>query len=82
MALNVRWQQIPLENLHYTAEELDLKIGETRRKLGSTVTILGHHYQREEVIKYADFQGNSTIASGRSLEDERKRRIVPANLSW
>ncbi|MQG14621.1 MAG: quinolinate synthase NadA, partial [SAR202 cluster bacterium] len=32
-------------------------------KLGSTVTILGHHYQREEVIKYADFQGDSFLLS-------------------
>ena len=55
LAVNVRWQQIPPEYLHYTAAELDLKIGEARRKLGSSVTILGHHYQREEVIKYADF---------------------------
>ena len=54
-AVNVRWQQIPPEYLHYTAAELDLKIGEARRKLGSSVTILGHHYQREEVIKYANF---------------------------
>ena len=30
-----------------------------REKLGEKVTILGHHYQREEVIKYADFQGDS-----------------------
>ena len=63
MAVNVRWQQIPLEYLHYTAAELDLKIGEARRKLGNSVTILGHHYQREEVIKYADLQGDSFLLS-------------------
>ena len=63
MAVNVRWQQIPPEYLHYTAEELDQRIGEARGKLGSSVTILGHHYQREEVIKYADFQGDSFLLS-------------------
>ena len=63
MAVNVRWQQIPPEYLHYSAEELDQRIGETRKKLGSSVTILGHHYQREEVIKYADFQGDSFLLS-------------------
>jgi quinolinate synthase len=63
MAVNVRWQEIPAEYLHYTAEELDSRIGEARRKLGKTVTILGHHYQREEVIKYADFQGDSYLLS-------------------
>ena len=63
MAVNVRWQQIPDEYLHYTAEELDQRIGQAREKLGKTVTILGHHYQREEVIKYADFQGDSFLLS-------------------
>jgi quinolinate synthase len=63
MSVNVRWQQIPPQYLHYTAEELDQRIGEARGKLGSKVTILGHHYQREEVIKYADFQGDSFLLS-------------------
>ncbi|HAA95146.1 MAG TPA: quinolinate synthase [Dehalococcoidia bacterium] len=63
MAVNVRWQRIPSEYLHYTAEELDQRIGEARKKLGKSVTILGHHYQREEVIKYADFQGDSFLLS-------------------
>ena len=63
MAVNVRWQKIPSEYLHYTTEELDQKIGDARGKLGSSVTILGHHYQREEVIKYADFQGDSFLLS-------------------
>ena len=63
MAVNVRWQQIPQEYLHYSTEELDRRIGEARKKLGSSVTILGHHYQREEVIKYADFQGDSFLLS-------------------
>ena len=63
MTVNVRWQEIPSEYLHYSAEELDLRIGEARKKLGSSVTILGHHYQREEVIKYADFQGDSFLLS-------------------
>jgi len=63
MSINVRWQSIPPEYLHYTAEELDQLIGEARGKLGSSVTILGHHYQREEVIKYADFQGDSFLLS-------------------
>ncbi len=63
MSVNVRWQQIPNEYLHYTADELDQRIGEARAELGKTVTILGHHYQREEVIKYADFQGDSFLLS-------------------
>ena len=63
IAINVRWQKIPTEYLHYSAEQLDAKIAEARRKLGARVTILGHHYQREEIIKYADFQGDSFLLS-------------------
>ncbi len=34
MSVNVRWQQIPNEYLHYTADELDQRIGEARAELG------------------------------------------------
>ena len=57
--VNIRWQKIPTEYLHLSPEELDSRIREVRAQLGERVTILGHHYQREEVIKYADFQGDS-----------------------
>ena len=63
MAVNVRWQTIPAEYLHLNVEELDRRIHQARQRLGSSVTVLGHHYQREEVIKYADFQGDSFLLS-------------------
>ena len=63
LAVNVRWQQIPAEYLRCSAAELDDRIHAVRQRLGSAVTILGHHYQREEIIKYADFQGDSFLLS-------------------
>ena len=39
--------------------ELDKRIREAREKLGSRLVILGHHYQRDEVIKFADLRGDS-----------------------
>src|SRR6266581_5348970 len=39
--------------------ELDDRIGEAREKLGRRLVILGHHYQRDEVIKFADVRGDS-----------------------
>ena len=57
--VNIRWQRIPPEYLHLSADELDRRILESRDLLGSKVTIIAHHYQREEVIKYADYQGDS-----------------------
>jgi quinolinate synthase len=38
---------------------MDGRIAEARRKLGSTTILLGHHYQRDEVIRFADFTGDS-----------------------
>ncbi|PKB78909.1 MAG: quinolinate synthetase [SAR202 cluster bacterium Io17-Chloro-G9] len=63
LAVNVRWQKISNEYLHLSPPELDERIHQARQKLGKSVTVLGHHYQREEVIKYADFQGDSFLLS-------------------
>ena len=63
LAINVRWQKIPGEYLACSPAELDERIGAARRALGESVTVLGHHYQREEIIKYADFQGDSFLLS-------------------
>lgn len=59
MGANVQWQPIPQEYTSLDAQALDERIGIARKKLGSRLVILGHHYQREEVIKYADLQGDS-----------------------
>ena len=74
--INVRWQRIPSEYLHLSAEELDVRIREAREKLGSKVTILGHHYQREEVIKYADYQGDSFKLSQNAASHPESDYIV------
>ncbi|HEV2067099.1 MAG TPA: quinolinate synthase NadA [Thermomicrobiales bacterium] len=52
-------QRIPRDYFKMPAEERDARIWELRRELGSRLTILGHHYQRDEVIQFADFQGDS-----------------------
>ena len=75
-AVNIRWQKIPNEYLHYSAQELDQRINAARQKLGTSVTILGHHYQREEIIKYADFQGDSFLLSKQAAERPEADYIV------
>ncbi|MDQ2717820.1 MAG: quinolinate synthase NadA [Chloroflexota bacterium] len=42
-----------------SGEELDARIAAARAKLGERLVILGHHYQRDEIIKYADYRGDS-----------------------
>lgn len=56
----VSWQQeIPRSYLGLPTEELDRRIREARAALGSRLVVLGHHYQRDEVIRYADHTGDS-----------------------
>lgn len=42
-----------------TDDETDRKIAALREQLGSRLVVLGHHYQRDEVIKFADLRGDS-----------------------
>ncbi|MGA7887525.1 MAG: quinolinate synthase NadA [Acidobacteriaceae bacterium] len=47
---------------HYLAlpdHSMDARIAEARRALGASTILLGHHYQRDEVIRFADFTGDS-----------------------
>ena len=40
-------------------EEMDRRIAQAKATLGSRLLILGHHYQRDEVIRFADYVGDS-----------------------
>jgi quinolinate synthase len=51
-------------------------IKEAKAALGSDVVILVHHYQRDEVIQFADFRGDSLQLSRRAAEQRAARYIV------
>lgn len=40
-------------------DDLDARISAARAKLGDRLVILGHHYQRDDVVKHADLTGDS-----------------------
>src|SRR5215467_4958466 len=46
----------------------DERIATAKAKLGKDVVILGHHYQRDEVVKFADYRGDSLKLSQQAAE--------------
>src|SRR5205809_2405134 len=52
-------QPLPDRYLGLSDEEMDRRIAAARAALGRRLVILGHHYQRDEVIKFADYTGDS-----------------------
>jgi quinolinate synthase len=52
-------QALPEKYLGLSDAEMDARIAAARAKLGSRLMILGHHYQRDEVIRFADYTGDS-----------------------
>jgi len=58
------------------AAELTERINAVRRRLGDRLLILGHHYQRDEVIALSDLRGDSYRLSQLAADNERCRAIV------
>ena len=52
-------QALPEKYLGLPDEEMDRRIRAAKGELGSRLVILGHHYQRDEVIRFADYTGDS-----------------------
>jgi quinolinate synthase len=52
-------QPLPERYLGLSDEEMALRIAAARAALGERLVILGHHYQRDEVIRFADYTGDS-----------------------
>src|SRR5713101_2048347 len=59
-----------------TPEELESWIAAAKSELGERLLILGHHYQRDEVIKWADARGDSFKLARWAADNDRASDIV------
>jgi quinolinate synthase len=69
-------QPLPAEYLRLPEQELDLRIAAAKAALGSRLVILGHHYQRDEVIKFADAIGDSLKLAQHAARQSEAEYVV------
>ena len=55
---------------------LDGRLAAAKQALGDRVVVLGHHYQRDEVVKFADFRGDSLKLSQQAAAASQAEFIV------
>ncbi len=72
----VRWQKVPIRYLKLTPDEISEGIAEARTALGDDLTVLGHHYQREDVVKFADFKGDSFKLSQMAANEHDAKYVL------
>ncbi|MEX2246843.1 MAG: quinolinate synthase NadA [Dehalococcoidia bacterium] len=71
------WQQdIPPAYWALPADELTARIAAARSRLGSKLIVLGHHYQREDIIAFADLRGDSFKLAQWAAEHPESEYIV------
>jgi quinolinate synthase len=71
-----RQGEIPAEYRTATDGELEDRILAAKRTLGDRVVVLGHFYQRDEVVRHADFVGDSFQLANAALTRDRAEYIV------
>ncbi len=69
-------QPLPAEITRLIPAETDARIATARKSLADDLLILGHHYQRDEIIKWADFRGDSLKLSQLAAEHPEAKTII------
>ena len=69
-------QVLPPEYFDLTDDEAEPRIRKAKDSLGQNLMILGHHYQRDEVIQFADQTGDSFGLSRKAAANRDARYIV------
>ena len=71
------WQpEIPDTYLRLSGDELRERIRAARAELGERLLILGHHYQRDDIIEFADFRGDSFKLAQQAADNSTAEYII------
>jgi quinolinate synthase len=75
--MGTTWQQ-PLPNIYrqMPESELQVRIASAKAALDGRLVILGHHYQQDAVIDFADFTGDSFELSRKAAEQKNAEFVV------
>ncbi len=74
--MNPTFTPLPETITSLPPDEIQRRIAEARRKLGREVVLLGHHYQADEVIRHADFTGDSFKLAQIAARQEQAHTVV------
>ena len=74
--VGVRWQKLPVSYMRMNPEQIEANIRIAREQLADRALILGHHYQRDEVIQFADIRGDSFKLSQFAAEQDDVEFII------
>jgi len=69
-------QQLPETYRQASTDQLDDRIAAAKAALGKRLLILGHHYQRDEVMRWADVRGDSLALARLAAERTEAEYIV------
>ena len=69
-------QPLPERYLRLSDDEMDTRITAAKAALADRLIILGHHYQRDEVIKFADYTGDSFRLAGQVAKHPEAEFII------
>jgi len=67
---------LPAEYTTASSEELRERILAAKRTLGDRVVVLGHFYQRDEIVEFADFVGDSYQLAKAATAEQQAEAIV------
>ncbi|MDI9890017.1 quinolinate synthase NadA [Microbacterium sp. IEGM 1404] len=71
-----RQGELPREYREASDDELDARIRAAKATLGDRVVVLGHFYQREEVVRHADYVGDSFQLANAAKDRPEAEAIV------